>query len=225
MTPRSEDLTTALERARRALAILEAQAAGYTVLTIPAHLQLELEEKRREVADLEARTASPVTGGDRGPSAFDQRGPTVGTQTNIGGNVTGPVLSGNFSGPVAVGGGEAVDLRHSIGAVYKPAGPVEQHFGDRYETVSLEGFLQQLAALRQAVAAAGFAPEVTESVTADLQTVEKQARQSRPNAALLLNKLQSIAALLATADGVAGAVERLRPLAEQLLAWAPQLFR
>lgn len=55
MTPRSEDLTAALEHARRALAILEAQAAGYTVLTIPAHLQLELEEKRREVADLEVR--------------------------------------------------------------------------------------------------------------------------------------------------------------------------
>ena len=33
-------------------------------------------------------------------TAFDQRGQTVGTQTNIAGNVNGPVLSGNFSGPV-----------------------------------------------------------------------------------------------------------------------------
>ncbi len=49
------DLTAALERARRALAILEEQAAGFGALHIPAHLQLELEEKRREVADLEAR--------------------------------------------------------------------------------------------------------------------------------------------------------------------------
>jgi len=31
-------------------------------------------------------------------------------------------------GPVAVGGGDAVDLRDSQGAVYKPRGPVEQHF-------------------------------------------------------------------------------------------------
>ena len=43
----------ALETARRALAILEQQAAGYTTLTIPAHLQLELEDKRKEVAHLE----------------------------------------------------------------------------------------------------------------------------------------------------------------------------
>ena len=63
---------------------------------------------------------------------FDQRGQTVhGSQTNIAGDVHGPVLSGQFSGPVAVGGGEAVDLRGSQGAVYKPSGPVEQQIGNR----------------------------------------------------------------------------------------------
>lgn len=41
--------------ARRALAILERQAAGYTSLTLPAHLQIELEEKRAEVARLAAQ--------------------------------------------------------------------------------------------------------------------------------------------------------------------------
>ncbi|HOC20828.1 MAG TPA: caspase family protein [Anaerolineae bacterium] len=51
----------ALRRARRALAILEAQVAGYTTLSVPAHLQLELEEKRREVAELEAREGLPPT--------------------------------------------------------------------------------------------------------------------------------------------------------------------
>ncbi len=40
-------------------------------------------------------------------------------------------LSGQFSGPVAVGGGEAVDFRGSQGANYKPAGPVTQHFGEQ----------------------------------------------------------------------------------------------
>jgi len=50
-----ETLERALTMARRALAILEEQAAGYTALTIPAHLQIELEEKRRQVAELEAR--------------------------------------------------------------------------------------------------------------------------------------------------------------------------
>ena len=65
-------------------------------------------------------------------TVFDQRGQTVyGPQTNIAGDVHGPVLSGQFGGPVAVGGGEAVDMRGSQGAVYKPSGPVEQQFGDR----------------------------------------------------------------------------------------------
>jgi len=49
--------SNALTMARRALTILEEQAAGYTALTIPVHLQLELEEKRREVTELEARIA------------------------------------------------------------------------------------------------------------------------------------------------------------------------
>ena len=51
----SEAQTRALGMARRALAILEEQAAGYTALTIPAHLKIQLEEKRREVAELERR--------------------------------------------------------------------------------------------------------------------------------------------------------------------------
>ncbi|MEA3309014.1 MAG: hypothetical protein U9Q70_05830 [Chloroflexota bacterium] len=43
----------ALRMARRSLDILEEQAAGYTTLTIPVHLKIELEEKRHEVAKLE----------------------------------------------------------------------------------------------------------------------------------------------------------------------------
>ncbi len=119
----------ALAMARRALGILELQAAGYGALHIPVHLQIELEEKRREVAELEARLNAPDVGSSVS-TVFDQRGQTVGTQTNIAGNVDGPVLSGKFEGPVAVGGGEAVNLRGSQGAVYKPTGPVKQHFGD-----------------------------------------------------------------------------------------------
>lgn len=51
----------ALEVARRSLAILEQQAAGYTSLTIPAHLQIELEDKRREVARLEGAALPPAS--------------------------------------------------------------------------------------------------------------------------------------------------------------------
>lgn len=45
------------------LAVLEQQAAGYTSLTIPAHLKLQLDEKRQEVASLEARLAQLQGGG------------------------------------------------------------------------------------------------------------------------------------------------------------------
>jgi len=67
-----QDLHQALKIAHRALAILEQQAAGYTSLTIPAHLQIELEEKRAEVArlaaqgeaDREASAPSPASASD-----------------------------------------------------------------------------------------------------------------------------------------------------------------
>jgi uncharacterized caspase-like protein len=45
----------ALAMARRSLQILEEQAAGFGKLQMPVHLRLELEEKRREVTELEAR--------------------------------------------------------------------------------------------------------------------------------------------------------------------------
>ena len=50
-----EVMTPALAMARRSLAILEEQAAGYGRLQMPGHLRIDLEEKRREVAELEAR--------------------------------------------------------------------------------------------------------------------------------------------------------------------------
>ncbi len=45
---------SALEMARRALNILEEQASGYTSLTIPAALKIQLEDQRNEVARREA---------------------------------------------------------------------------------------------------------------------------------------------------------------------------
>lgn len=51
------NLEQQLTMAQAILNVLENQAAGYTVLTIPAHLQVQLEEKRREVTSLELRLA------------------------------------------------------------------------------------------------------------------------------------------------------------------------
>ncbi|MDY7076489.1 MAG: caspase family protein [Chloroflexota bacterium] len=181
-------------------------------------------------------------------TGINQRGQIVhGPQTNIAGDVEGPVLSGSFAGPVAVGEGEAVDLRGSRGAVYKPSGPVEQQFGSRITItgdgniigngsrstvikqqatgVMVDDFLRLLAELRQALPAAGLAPDVAQAVESDLQVAESQARKAKPNAKLILLKLRSVAELLATADGVLGIVERVRPLAQQAFEWAGQLFR
>ena len=50
-----ESIQRQLEKARQALQILEQQAAGFGTLHVPVHVKLELEEKRKEVARLEAR--------------------------------------------------------------------------------------------------------------------------------------------------------------------------
>jgi nucleoside phosphorylase len=56
-------LTPALAMARRSLGILEEQAAGYGKLQIPAHLQIDLEQKRQEVSALEARLRNGESNG------------------------------------------------------------------------------------------------------------------------------------------------------------------
>lgn len=200
----------------------------------------------------------PKCGGTlRGEGAtFDQRGQSVGAQTNIAGDVdiagdiTGPVLSGTFEGPVAAGGGDAgrdaVDLRGSQGAVYKPTAPVTQHFGanihitgdgnvvgnnnrvhvDKSQStgVTVEEFLRLLGQLQQQLPQAGLEPEVAETVAADLQATAAQTRKPKPNAGLILSRLVGVAELLATADGAAGMAQRLQPLAQRVLEAAQQLF-
>lgn len=50
-----ENIENNLNKVKRALAILEEQAAGFGKLHIPSHLQIELEDKRNEVSKLEIR--------------------------------------------------------------------------------------------------------------------------------------------------------------------------
>jgi formylglycine-generating enzyme len=54
----NSSLLLALERARDVLARLELQAAAYPATEIPVHLQIEIEEQRKKVADLEAAVQS-----------------------------------------------------------------------------------------------------------------------------------------------------------------------
>ncbi|NBD36354.1 MAG: DUF499 domain-containing protein [Chloroflexi bacterium] len=168
-------------------------------------------------------------------------------QTNIAGNVDGPVLSGKFDGPVAVGGGEAVSFDRSQGAIYKPSGPVRQHFGDstdvngnnnitgnrntsikveqsHTEEPSLEAFRQLLQELQSALQTSGVDPDIAETALEDVRAVERQTDRETPNRVIILAKLNSVLGLLATADGVWGLTERLSPLVQQAMVWAQQLF-
>ncbi len=109
----TEDPNRALRMARRALAILEEQAAGYTALSLPVHLRIELEDKRREVAELEARLGHPATGSALSTAAFDQRGQQVHTQINVAGDYHAPpasVIHITGDGNV-VGDGNAVQVQ------------------------------------------------------------------------------------------------------------------
>ena len=78
-----------LTMARRALAILEERAAGYGSLDIPTHLQIQLEDKRAEVARLAAEAGGVAAQGAApraAPTVFDQRGQRVGSQINVAGD-------------------------------------------------------------------------------------------------------------------------------------------
>jgi tetratricopeptide (TPR) repeat protein len=69
MANRSE-LEQILSTAKMILTVLDTQAAGYTNLTIPAHLKVQLDEKRQEVESLEARLAQ-LQGGNKAADVPD----------------------------------------------------------------------------------------------------------------------------------------------------------
>jgi hypothetical protein len=71
---------------KRRLNVLELQAARYGIDT-PPHVTIEIEDLKREIAALKQDLSSSSA---------------VSNQTTIGGNVTGAVLSGTFSGPVNI---------------------------------------------------------------------------------------------------------------------------
>ncbi len=96
-----------------------------------AALQAAIVEKMEEDADFAEEILRLVDAimKEGAGSVFDQRGQSVQTQTNIAGGVQGAVFSGQFKGPLSIGG-DANDFRGSKGAVIRPSGSVSQHFGD-----------------------------------------------------------------------------------------------
>lgn len=57
MSVEIESLNQQLSLAQKLLTFMEEQAAGYTSLTLPAHLRLQIDEQRQAIASLEARLA------------------------------------------------------------------------------------------------------------------------------------------------------------------------
>ena len=96
-------------------------------------------------------------------------------------------------------------MRGSQGAVYKPSGPVKQHFGERITItgdgnvignnnrvnvnksqttgVTVDQFLRLLDELRQAIPQAGLDPDEAEAIVADLQVAETQCANRNPTPA------------------------------------------
>ena len=64
MSTEKESLDQQFDLAQKLLAFMEEQAAGYTTLTLPAHLQIEIEEQREKIAVLEARRNAAQSGND-----------------------------------------------------------------------------------------------------------------------------------------------------------------
>ncbi len=201
--------------------------------------------KPKELPFKEEPQIEPEPGAWR--TMFDQRGQTVlGPQTSIAGDVHGPVLSGQFGGPVAVGGGEAVDIRASQGAIYKPSGPVEQQFGNRISITgdgnvignrsrstvikqtsrgaSVDEFRRLIAGLKSGLAQAGLDEDTTAAVEADLCTVEEQAAKPQPRGAIIVGKLKSITEMLMAVVDTEAAAGKLLPLAQKAMEWAGELF-
>jgi hypothetical protein len=126
----------------------------------------------------------------------------------VGGDVHGPQLSGQFDGPVAVGGGEVADLRGVKQVVYKPAG--EQQVGHRVViTGDVSGQVAAGEGITQIRTVSGSGPEVTEADLAELQR--------------LLADLKAQVEVQAAPEKRAAALERVGELGEAVTTGEPDL--
>ena len=92
------------------------------------------------------------------------------------------------------------------------------------QEASLEGFVRLLAELRQGLPQAGLDQDTAAVVQGDVKVAEQQAQKPKPNGAIILAKLESVAKLLTTAVTASEAAQKLLPVAQQALQWAGTLF-
>ena len=97
------------------------------------------------------------------------------------------------------------------------------HVGDAHAgvDVDLKEFLAQLAELRRSLREAPLDAATAEDLDAEAEGVERQAERVKPNPAMIAGKLKTIAETLTS---VAGAGEKLVPLARRLGEMAAYLF-
>lgn len=135
-----EKLNRTLTMARRALVILEEQVAGFGALHVPAHLKIELEEKRRQVAELEAKMGGEFTVRDSG-AVLEQRG-QVGQRINVAGD--------QHARQSAEGAKYSIHIEHAEGIAIGDGGQVIQGLSaaspavEPVATVILRQLLQRL---------------------------------------------------------------------------------
>jgi hypothetical protein len=226
----------ALERARDVLARLELQAAGYPATEIPVHLQIEIEEQRKKVAELEAavQSASPSP---PSPVPASSPGQASSGLTTIQGNdntvvgAGGVVVKGAVKGDVITGEKRVINTG---------GGPYFERFEGNYiggdqnihidTQINLEGeptperFLELLQALRQTLSQTDLPPEEQNEVQDDLERVAQQTVDPKPNRNIILKRLDSVVNFLANAATIATAAPQLIEWGGKLLEWARTLF-
>ena len=155
--PMNQDSHRTLKMARRALATLEERAAGYGSLNLPTHLQIQLEDKRTEVARLEAQHA-----GSSGNSSG--RG-----MVQVSGKVGGDVVIGSKH-EVAIAGGQVGAIGDNAHVV---EGGVNTHRPGVSASATLRGRLQRLDDVQIDALCMDHFPDVYDTFARGLRRDEK----------------------------------------------------
>jgi formylglycine-generating enzyme required for sulfatase activity len=132
--------------------LAEMDRKGLPVAEAIAQAQEQLTAINGQIASLQRDETTPSR-------IFSQPQQQVDHQTNIAGDMRGPALSGKFGGPAAAGGGDAVDLRGSQGAMYKPTIQVTPEPGASPESLH-KAYLNRLVSQIYRLPLTGVDPKV-----------------------------------------------------------------
>jgi hypothetical protein len=168
--------------------------------------------KEEQMSDDEKKGSRQISIGQG--NYFEREIKTQGGDFVLGDKVAGNKVGGNVvkaeRGGIAVGGNVTNSTLSTSYTQQAAASPAE--------------FAALLKELRAALATAGLEADVAESVSDDLDKVEKQTASQQPKGSIIQGKLKSIMEVLTAAATGAGAVQTILPLAQKALEWAAQLF-